>query len=387
MTSVEEKPPKTADEQSASQEDGEGGKKKRNYRKDKPWDNDQIDHWKVDKFTPGDMKSPLLDESSFSTLFPKYKETYLREIWPMLTSKLKEYGIDCVLDLFEGSMIVKTTRRTWDPYAIIKARDLIKLLSRSVPVQQAMRIMEDDMACDIIKISGMVRNKEKFVKRRQRLIGPNGATLKALELLTGCYILVQGQTVSSMGDFKGLKQLRRIVTDCMNNIHPVYHIKTLMIKRELAKDPTLKDENWDRFLPTFKKKNIKTKKPKQKKEKKEKALYPPAPQPRKEDIEIETGEFFLKEEARKRKQMEEKKKKQEEKVAAKKKEKEKIYKAPKEEKPTFVDPGQNQERTTEELKNKILENQKKRKSPEKPTSGDMSDYVLGKPAKKQKTGK
>lgn len=130
-----------------------------------------------------------------------------------------------------------------------------------------------------------------------------------------------------------------------------------MIKRELAKDPTLKDENWDRFLPTFKKRNIKTKKPKQKKEKKEKALFPPAPQPRKEDIEIESGKFFLREEARKREQMEEKKKKQQDKVAAKKKEKEKIYKAPKEEKPTFADPAQTQERTTEELKNKILENQ------------------------------
>lgn len=93
-------------------------------------------------------------------------------------------------------------------------------------------MMEDGIACDIIKIGNITRNKERFVKRRQRLIGPNGSTLKAIELLTKCYMMVQGNTVSAMGPYKGLKDLRRIVLDCMKNIHPIYHIKVRALADE-----------------------------------------------------------------------------------------------------------------------------------------------------------
>ena len=81
----------------------------------------QVDHWTTAKFEKGDMSGgSLTEESSFAVLFPTYREQYLREAWPQVTSALKEHGIACQLDLIEGSMTVKTTRKTWDPYVILK---------------------------------------------------------------------------------------------------------------------------------------------------------------------------------------------------------------------------------------------------------------------------
>uniref|UniRef100_A0A8D0B2I8 KRR-R motif-containing protein 1 n=1 Tax=Salvator merianae TaxID=96440 RepID=A0A8D0B2I8_SALMN len=219
------------------------------------------DGWKEPKFTKEDNPKGLLEESSFATLFPKYREAYLKECWPLVQKALNEQHISATLDLIEGSMTVNTTKKTFDPYIIIRARDLIKLLARSVPFEQ----------------------------------------------------------------------VRKVVLDTMKNIHPIYNIKTLMIKRELSKDPELRSQSWERFLPKFKHKNLnKRKEPKKKNVKKEYTPFPP-PQPESQiDKELASGEYFLKESQKKRKKVEEIKAKQAEVISRRQEERNKAFIPPKE---------------------------------------------------------
>lgn len=67
------------------------GKNHKKYRRDKPWDSADIDHWKIEEWKDEDSEkaSAFLEESSFATLFPKYREKYLREVWSVITKALE----------------------------------------------------------------------------------------------------------------------------------------------------------------------------------------------------------------------------------------------------------------------------------------------------------
>jgi ribosomal RNA assembly protein len=147
---------------------------------------------------------------------------------------------------------------------------------------------------------------------------------------------VQGNTVCVMGSYKGLKTARRVVEDCMHNMHPIYHIKALMIKRELAADPALANESWERFLPTFKKRNVKRKVDREalaKSKGKSKAYtpFPPAQPMSKVDLQLESGEYFLSKEAKQQRAAADKASKQAGAVAASAARRAEAFVAPREE--------------------------------------------------------
>lgn len=242
------------------------------------------------RFTDADFKHEFTEVSSETVMFPKYREKYIEQTEKYIKKALEAKRLSCSVDLKSRTIEVATNRSTRDPFIFIKAVDFVKLVGRGVGVEEAMKILEDDYFCEVIDIKTMVQSDKMFEKRRDRLIGPKEATLKAIRILTKCYVLVHGKTVSVIGGFRGVEEVKELVVDCMNNIHPVYQIKKLIEKKKLEGDSSKSAEDWDRFLPKIRKSNRKSK---------TKVIARPtggmpADVPkRKEDIEMETGEYFI----------------------------------------------------------------------------------------------
>jgi ribosomal RNA assembly protein len=210
---------------------------------------------KIKKKIENKIKGSLVCETKLKIVFPKYQEKKIKESWQIIKKILSSFSINSRLEISFGFILIWTTKFTDDPFSIIKARDFLKLISRSVPVEQAAKIFEDEIYCEIFKISNFLKNRKVFLKRRRRLIGNKGITVRAIEMITQTYILVQGNSVAIMGNHSGLKQVRKIIKDCMNNIHPIFHIKNLIIKQQLSRDEFLKEKNWDQYLPLKEKEN------------------------------------------------------------------------------------------------------------------------------------
>lgn len=244
------------------------------------------------QFHESDFKHEFTEVSSEEVMFPKHREKYFSQTEKYIARALEAKKLSCLVDLEKKTVEVSTNSRTRDPFIFIKGVDFVKLVCRGMCVEEAMKVLEDGYFCEVIDIKTLVKTEDVFEKRRDRLIGPKEATLKAIQILTKCHVVVHGKTVSVVGGFRGVEEVKSIVVDCMNNIHPVYQIKKLVEKRKLEGDGSKASEDWDRFLPKIKKSNTKSKK--------KVVARPtggmPADAPRrKEDVEMETGEYFMNE--------------------------------------------------------------------------------------------
>ncbi|TQD69575.1 hypothetical protein C1H46_044891 [Malus baccata] len=143
----------------------------------------------------------------------------------MIKSALDQYNILCSLDLARGYMIIVVIMNT-DPYIIIRARNLLHLLSIGVPASQALEVLNGKI-CDVIDV-GFKRNGlcSKF------------GIKKAMADLTATQIFLLGEVVAAIGGSSlGLNIFRKIVEDCIvHKVPPAYHIKNFKMRKQVMKD-------------------------------------------------------------------------------------------------------------------------------------------------------
>lgn len=71
--------------------------------------------WDIATFSREDNPKGLVVESSFAVLFPKYREKYIRESWPLVQNKFNEHFLGADLDLLEGfSLLLRVISRHHD---------------------------------------------------------------------------------------------------------------------------------------------------------------------------------------------------------------------------------------------------------------------------------
>ncbi|KAH9411644.1 RNA-binding protein [Ordospora pajunii] len=245
------------------------------------------------KFVESDFKHEFMEVSCEEVMFPKYRVKYIEQTEKYIVLALEKKKISCAIDFERNVISVLTNASTRDPFIFIKAVNFVKLVGRGVGVEEAMKVLEDECFCEVIDIKSLAGSEKVFEKRRDRLIGPKEMTLEAIRKVTGCYVLVHGKTVSVIGSFRGVEEVKEVVTKCMDNVHPIYQIKRLIEKRKLESDDGKKFEDWERYLPQATKKGKSGGSKMKKKVGRVSGGMPDCEARRKEDAEMETGEYFI----------------------------------------------------------------------------------------------
>ncbi|EJW04243.1 hypothetical protein EDEG_01475 [Edhazardia aedis USNM 41457] len=207
--------------------------------------------FKVPEFNDDDYKDEFTEQSEFTVVFPDWRKQYIKDKQEKIEELLTEKKLKLEVNYEDKILKVLTTNKTRDPYIIIKGRDFINLISRGAVFEEATKIFNDNVFCEVINIKQLAKssNKAVFQNRKHRLEGKNGDTIKALQLLTKTYITMEGKSLCVVGKYKGINEVSDIVEKVFQNQHPVYLLKRLLAKRELENDKEIKDQDWTRLLP------------------------------------------------------------------------------------------------------------------------------------------
>jgi ribosomal RNA assembly protein len=135
-------------------------------------------------------------------------------------------GIKLDIDTDEGEVLIHDDVELEDPLMALKLMEVVRATGRGFNPDVAMRLFDDDEYLEIIDVKEAIGDRSSQVPRvRGRLIGKDGKTRRLIEELTGCDMVVYGNTVGLIGNSVSLPVAKHAVELLINGSEhaTVYH--------------------------------------------------------------------------------------------------------------------------------------------------------------------
>lgn len=116
------------------------------------------------------------------------------------------------VDSENGVVIIEPEAPDVPPYNVMKAQEVVKAIGYGFPPHKAFRLLDEDQVLVVIDLKSFAGDSPNHLKRiKGRIIGEEGKARRALEEITGTYIVVGEAHVAIIGGHEEAEAARRAV--------------------------------------------------------------------------------------------------------------------------------------------------------------------------------
>lgn len=121
------------------------------------------------------------------------------------------------IDGEEGTVVISPTEGMNDPLGVWKTNHIVKAISRGFNPEMALRLNEDDVYLEVIKLPLYVgKSKKALARQKGRIIGKDGKTREIIINMAEVAMAVYGKTVSFIGDLENVMVAKEAVEMILN---------------------------------------------------------------------------------------------------------------------------------------------------------------------------
>jgi ribosomal RNA assembly protein len=124
----------------------------------------------------------------------------------------KTFVVDVRIDSESGLVEVLPSPESTDPSSLLKARDVIRAISRGFAPEKAMELQDDDIVFDMIDLREIFGKSDSDIQRiKGRVIGREGKIRRLIEEMTEAKVSVYGHTIGMIGEFEAVAAAREAI--------------------------------------------------------------------------------------------------------------------------------------------------------------------------------